>query len=268
MTDEHRIAIGLIGGLDPTGGAGLLRDAWVVQHRAPELRGLAVCTGLTRQGHGQPASCEPTSALVFERQLGRVLDAPNLRAVKLGMVPSAAIPALLDFLAELRARPLEQRVWVVADPVIHATDGGRLGASLDELLELSRRVDLLTPNAVEREALEQFGPLSHTAMLHKGEVVEGRPGQVRDRLVELDGHELEVERPRVSGPDPRGTGCALASAIACELARGRSLATAVTAGIAWLDGARRRTRLGPDGRWHLDLSMPTLVPSPHERHAR
>jgi hydroxymethylpyrimidine/phosphomethylpyrimidine kinase len=245
------ISIAFIGGLDPTGGAGLLRDAWVADVRAPELLQLAVCTALTRQGHGEPASFAATEPEPLARALGRVRDEPSLRAVKLGMIPSVCVPAVIELLVELRARP--DRVWVVADPVMLASDGGLLGAEPTELFELSRRVDLLTPNASERDALERVGPLAHTSVLSKGEAVDDRPDRVADRLLSPDGSELVIERPRVSGPDPRGTGCALASAIACELARGRSMVTAVAAGIAWLDGARRRLVPGPDGRWHLKL---------------
>ena len=44
-------------------------------------------------------------------------------------------------------------------------------------------------------------------------------------------------RPRVPGPTPRGTGCALATAIAVELGRGRPLADAVESAGTWLAGA-------------------------------
>jgi hydroxymethylpyrimidine/phosphomethylpyrimidine kinase len=244
-------AIALIGGLDPTGGAGLLRDAWVVNERAPTLEPLVVCTAITRQGHGGPALYSPTAAATLARQLERVAAHPELRAVKLGMVPSEAIAPVVEFLADLRSRGHDARPWVVCDPVVAASDGGRLGAEIEQLRALASRVDLLTPNLAERAQLEAAGPLALVAVLCKGEPVPGRPDRIRDRLRHGDGDELCFERPRVTGPDPRGTGCALASAIACELASGRSLVTAVVSGIAWLDGARRRVHLGPDGRAHL-----------------
>lgn len=240
-------AVALIGGLDPTGGAGLLRDAWTLRRRAPELERLCVCTALTRQGRG-PARHAPTEPRVLGVQLARVASHPGLRAVKIGMVPERAVAALLELLAELRARPGAARPTIVWDPVIDASAGGRLGASLEAMHKLIERVDLLTPNQDERQGLE---PPSGCAVLHKGEAVEGQPGRIRDRLRQTDGDELIVERPRLSGPDPRGTGCALASAIAAELARGRSLGTAVVAAIAWLDGARRRVRPMADGRFEL-----------------
>ncbi|PRP92536.1 Hydroxymethylpyrimidine/phosphomethylpyrimidine kinase [Enhygromyxa salina] len=232
-------AIAVIGGLDPSGGAGLLRDGWTAAARAPELELLAVCTALTRQGGGAPAIFAATDATTLARELARVAAHPGLRAVKLGMIPDGCVELIADFLASLRARA--GRPAVVFDPVIRATDGGRLGASATELLGLASRVDLLTPNCDERGQLEAVGSLpSATAVLFKGEAVDGRADRIRDRLRHPDGAEQILERPRVRGPDPRGTGCALATAIACELARGRSLVTAVVAGVAWLDGTRPR----------------------------
>lgn len=249
-------ALALIGGLDPTGGAGLLRDAAVASERAPTLELLAVCTAITRQGHGQPASHACTNSPTLARQLARAAAHPQLRAVKLGMVPSGAIALVTEWVASLRSRAHDVRPWIVFDPVILASDGGRIGAELDELRELAIRADLLTPNLAERAQLEADGPLAHVAVLCKGEPVPDRPDRIRDRLRHADGTELSFERPRLSGPDPRGTGCALATAIACELANGRSLVTAVVSGIAWLDGARRRTHPGPDGRPHLSFRAP------------
>jgi hydroxymethylpyrimidine/phosphomethylpyrimidine kinase len=244
-------AIALIGGLDPTGGAGLLRDAWVVDERAPMLEKLVVCTAITRQGHGGPATHACTDPAPLARQLARVAAHPELRAVKLGMVPSGAIGPVIDLVVSLRSRAHAARPWIVCDPVLAASDGGRLGAQIDQLRALASRVDLLTPNLAEREQLEAAGPLGQVAVLCKGEAVPDRPDRIRDRLRHGDGDDLWFERPRLTGPDPRGTGCALASAIACELASGRSLVTAVVSGIAWLDGARRRVHPGPDGRMHL-----------------
>ncbi|KIG15544.1 Hydroxymethylpyrimidine phosphate kinase ThiD [Enhygromyxa salina] len=232
-----RLGIATVGGMDPTGGAGLLRDAWTISRRAPELELLAVCTAVTRQGHGQPATYASANPDTLARELGRVANYPRLRAVKLGMIPGDRVDQIAEFLAGLQAR--SPRPLVVCDPVIMATDGGRLGPSGRALLELAARVDLLTPNVDEARELMKHGPLpSTTAVLFKGEAVEDRPDRIRDRLYRASAGELVLERPRVSGPDPRGTGCALASAIASELARGRSLVTAVVAGVAWLDGAR------------------------------
>jgi hydroxymethylpyrimidine/phosphomethylpyrimidine kinase len=241
----------VIGGMDPSGGAGLLRDAWTVETRAPELELHAVCTALTRQGQGRPARFASGSPAALTRALARVAALDQLRAVKLGMIPGDRIAIVDAWLADLHTRPRERRPWIVCDPVAAASAGGRLGAPAAAMLELAARVDLLTPNADELAELEAAGSVpAGVAVLRKGEPIEGRPDRIRDRLRCADGTEQVFERPRVSGPDPRGTGCALASAIAAELARGRGLISAVAAAIAWLDGARQRaTRVGD--AWHL-----------------
>lgn len=257
--------VAILGGMDPSGGAGLLRDTWAVERRRAPLEVRAVATALTRQGDGQRARVEATEPDRLRDELDRLLDVEPLLAVKIGLVPEAAVDPVARFLSAVRARP--EPPPIVLDPILVASDGGSIGAPTSALVELAHRVDLLTPNVAELGQLAASADgednldrvralgLPSTAVLIKGERFlagfDGRTPWIRDRLVGPDGVAQVVERPAVDGPDPRGTGCALASAIAGELALGRSLPTAVVAGIAWLDGARRRVRPGPDGRAHL-----------------
>lgn len=228
--------------MDPTGGAGLLRDAWTVERVAPSLEVIAIATALTRQGHGGVAEAFAVDPEWLRGELARVHD---VAVVKIGMVASTQIGVLAEALDRLR----EEGAKIVLDPVMRASDGGSIGAGAAELFELARHVDLVTPNCDELAALQAIGRIP-CAALSKGELVEG--DRIRDRLIlpEL-GSERSFERPRIAGPDPRGTGCALASAIACELARGCELGLACERAIAWLDEARQRAVQGPDGRSHL-----------------
>jgi hydroxymethylpyrimidine/phosphomethylpyrimidine kinase len=57
-------------------------------------------------------------------------------------------------------------------------------------------------------------------------------------------------RPRARGGDVRGTGCALATAIAVALGRGAQLAGAVLTATTWIGGAIERARDVGDER-HL-----------------
>lgn len=231
----------LIGGLDPTGGAGLLRDEWTVEAIAPQLRVIAIASALTRQGHGGPAQAFPVSPAYLRHELERVRE---VAVVKVGMIASAQIGVLTEALDRLRNAGAK----VVLDPVMRASDGGSIGAGSDELFELAGHVDLMTPNRDELAALLANGTIP-CAVLSKGEPLVGE--RIRDRLIFPDGSEHTFERPRVPGPDPRGTGCALASAIACELARGCELEDACARAIAWLDRARQRLIRRPDGRWQI-----------------
>src|SRR5690606_33528134 len=125
-------------------------------------------------------------------------------------------------------------VPVVLDPVLAASDGGDLGARVDVLQnvlkDMSEETWIITPNRREAAALAgcaQDDPdlalrvgerLGRAAVLVKD--IAGDREWVRD-VICRSGQLCDFERPRVQGPDPRGTGCALATAIACGLAHGR-----------------------------------------------
>ncbi len=244
----------LLGGHDPTHGAGLFRDLVTAKRVAPALARRFAVTALTQQGRGRPASA---TAVPLARLRDRIGRWPPPRAIKLGLAPDGLAEPLSGWVAE-------HRVPVVVDPVLRATDGGALGATPGGLAPLLAVATLITPNRSEACALvgPTAGQLSDsrladalgarfpsTAVLLKGGY-GGEPDRVVDRLVR-GGSVVVLDRPRQSGPDPRGTGCALATAIAAGLAQGQGLEPAVRGAVGWLDRARRRVQPGPDGRAHL-----------------
>jgi hydroxymethylpyrimidine/phosphomethylpyrimidine kinase len=255
-------ALWLLAGLDPSGGAGLLRDTWTARACAPALPIARTITAWTRQGEGRPATAEPrpTAALLRELQL-----MPPPRAIKIGLLPAALVAPVLHAVKR-RGAP------IVLDPVLHASDGGDLGGRADALRQvlsdISEETWLVTPNRREAAALAGAGPddpdllARVAARLGKAAVLlkdgHGRdPARVRDEAW-LSGQAHSFDRPRVGGPDPRGTGCALATAIACGLARGRTQLQAITDAVAWLDQVRTKVIRGSDGLPHLPKDAPPL----------
>lgn len=247
------MSLWILGGHDPTHGAGVYRDLVTARTVAPGLRRCFAVTALTEQGRGLPARARAVPAA---RLRARVARWPPPRAIKLGLVPDA----LAEVVAEVVARA---GAPTVVDPVLRASDGGSLGATAGGLGPLVAVATLLTPNRDEALALLGAGEASEASelaaalgrrfatlaiLLKDGHGSD--PARVIDRLV-VGGRTLAYPRARVPGPDPRGTGCALATAIAAHLAQGASLEVAVAASIAWLDQARARWHVGPDGRAHL-----------------
>ncbi|HEX8806543.1 MAG TPA: bifunctional hydroxymethylpyrimidine kinase/phosphomethylpyrimidine kinase, partial [Candidatus Aquilonibacter sp.] len=157
-----------------------------------------------------------------------------VRAVRIGALGA---PEVVSVVATALSR---RDVPVVVDPVYAASDGGALAG--ERTLEVIAQTlgtmpqTILTPNLGEASALlgRQLGrddlataaialrDRGARAVLLKGGHLDGEPA---DALADADGVEIFVGE-RVAG-EMRGTGCTLAMALACALARGDALRDAV-----------------------------------------
>ena len=241
---DNRSPIGILvaGGVDPGGGAGVVRDALTAA--ALGARPLVVGTAWTEQG--------PEIHRIEARDSGALRDSvrqalrSNPAAVKVGMVANPAqVTALLEGLRNFEGP-------VVVDPVLASSRGHALFRGRpDELLPLLRRATLVTPNALEAAALgglpvtdlEGAAAAGHAlmrrglaAVLMIGGHLGGPSEPVTDTLV-AGGELHRLPHARVGGGDVRGTGCALATAIANHLGRGETLRAAIEAATGWLAAA-------------------------------
>jgi hydroxymethylpyrimidine kinase/phosphomethylpyrimidine kinase len=228
----------VVGGIDPGAGAGALRD--LLTATALGARAHVVGTAFTLQDSG--FSVEPRAAEQVALGLTTALaHAGGPSSVKIGMVANAGIArAVASALAASHPGP------VVYDPVLRASSGGSLyDGDRASVLALARQATLLTPNLDEagwlldrpvrtradaRAAARALLDEGVAAVLLKGGHLEG---EATDVLLSPAGETL-LSCPRSAGPSPRGTGCALATAIAVELALGTALDEAVASAKAWL----------------------------------
>lgn len=234
-----------IGGLDPGGGAGLTRD--FVTARALDAAVVLVGTAWTDQSRHGVRGFEPRAPDRVTDAIRRAADGAD--AVKIGMTGSPTlVEAILEGLAEF-AGP------VVFDPVLGASSGGGLFAGEPrQLWPLVRRALVTTPNLAEAAALSGLpvATVEEAALAARAMLAAGAPavlvkgghleGDAVDLLVSPAGEE-SFSAPRLPGASPRGTGCALATAMAVELARGRPLAAAVAAAKRWLHDRIAEARL-------------------------
>jgi hydroxymethylpyrimidine/phosphomethylpyrimidine kinase len=227
-------AVLLIGGTDSSGGAGLARDLRTLA--ALDSRALCAVTAVTAQTDCALCAAEVMPPELVQAQVEAAFATCTIGAVKVGMLGNAAVvQAVADALAQHGAVP------VVLDPVLLSTSGGELleeGGRRVLMEDLLPGVALLTPNipeaaallgcavaASETQALEQARELlarGARAVLLKGGHASG-PESV-DLLLSAQGLE-RLSAPRIAGT-LRGSGCALASAIAAYLAQGVPLAAA------------------------------------------
>ncbi|MEU5144847.1 bifunctional hydroxymethylpyrimidine kinase/phosphomethylpyrimidine kinase [Streptomyces sp. NPDC021139] len=232
-----------VAGSDSGGGAGVQADLKTML--ALGTHGMSVLTAVTAQNsRGVQGAWElPVDAV--RAQYRSVVDDIGVQAVKTGMLSSAE---LVETVAELLAGT---DAPAVVDPVGVSKHGDALLAAsalesvrtrllpvatvatpnLDEVAQLTGvRVESDTDLRRAAAAVLEYGP---RWVLIKG-------GHLAGDAVDLltDGSEEHwLRAPRLDNRHTHGTGCTLASAVACQLAKGQSVPEAVRAAKEYVTGA-------------------------------
>jgi hydroxymethylpyrimidine kinase/phosphomethylpyrimidine kinase/thiamine-phosphate diphosphorylase len=243
-----------IAGSDSGGGAGIQAD--LATFRDFGVHGCSVITAITAQNSFAVGHIEPTSRKSLAAQINALdCDLPP-RAIKLGMLASAAIvESVAKYLAEYRG-------FVVCDPVLVSSSGASLlDANGKTILreKLLPRVDLLTPNRDEVEALlerklNDLGDVEQAArdLLALGVkavlITGGHFETENNRRVDYfsDGSEsFWLVGENIETIHAHGTGCTLSAAIAAGIARGYALPDAlVLAKMYVTQGLRNAVQIG------------------------
>jgi hydroxymethylpyrimidine/phosphomethylpyrimidine kinase len=237
-----RIALS-IAGSDPTGGAGLQADLQVF--RAFGVHGAGVVTALTVQDSGAVHEVLPAFPNVVLAQLRKLFEDFTPDAIKIGMLASDDVARMVDLgLRSLDSAPAA-RPPIVLDPVLEASDGTRLleRRALAAVQDLIGVATLVTPNLSEAQALTgqdvstEVGTqlAASTLVMSYGAqaaLVKGghRDGPPNDLFAQRQGGSVSftwLDGVRIAGESVHGTGCALASAVTAELAKGAELIDAV-----------------------------------------
>lgn len=211
-----------IGGLDPSGSAGVLADARMIEH----LGGRSACliTAHTAQGRVRHRG-QWAVELAQLRQQWRCLDHAQIAGIKIGVI---ANPAQAAWLAQLLPG---LGVPVVFDPVLSSSQGGLLGVAA-AARQLLPAVSLITPNAQEAVTL---GPALRAADATLVTTTDATPEHTMiQHQLSMQGDTLRLQTPRRPGRY-RGTGCLLASAICTHLVGDASLPQACRLGIDEVD---------------------------------
>ena len=210
----------IIAGSDSGGGAGIQADIKTVTMLGGHA--MTAVTAITAQNTVgvQAVHAVPTEMVIA--QIDSVLSDIGVDAVKIGMIGSSeTCNAVADRLAAVK-------VPIVFDPVMVATSGSALAdadtiAAFDRLMKIA---SVVTPNIPElaalggRDAVLSFG----CHVLEKGGHAEG--DLVHDQLWSPTGLVRELIDKKFDTNHTHGTGCTLASALACRLGQGMNIGDA------------------------------------------
>lgn len=247
---NRRPAVLVIAATDSSGGAGLARDIRVLAELGVDA--LCVVTAVTAQSDKAVTAVHHVPPEVIRAQIKAAFDTRALDAIKIGMLGTrATVEAVAEALSETldasSGRAPSQptlRIPIIIDPVLVSSSGSVL---LDEsgraalLQKLLPTATLVTPNVPEVAALlGEAVATNEAALLEQGRRLLDLGGRA---ILLKGGHSTGAEAvdllisrgnvdrlvaPRATGSS-RGTGCALASAVAAELAGGKALLEACTA---------------------------------------
>jgi len=235
MAEERPKTILVIAGFDPSGGAGILADTKTIG--AFGCYGAVAVTSLTLQNTQGVFGVYNQTAEVVLGQLRPLFDDFEVSAIKTGMLPSLEV---IQAVAEIIASKTIPHV--VVDPLVRSTSGFDLidDEALRELMRaLFPLASVVTPNAAEAERITGIRIRDRNDMEEAGQSIldlGARAALVKggdlasdtatDLLVDSEGATAFISE-RVFSTNTHGTGCTLASALACLLARGKTLREAV-----------------------------------------
>ena len=235
-----------IAGSDPSGGAGIQADIKAIS--ANGAFAMAAITALTAQNTQGVTAIHLVPPDFVKGQIAAIFEDIRVDAVKIGMIANAGIAA-----AVAQSLQAKTGIPIVLDPVMIAKGGAALlqadavNTLRDALLPLAT---LLTPNlpeaahllgtkpattraemAAQGRALCAIGP---QAVLLKG----GHLGSAEspDCLVTTDAVTW-FEAARTHTVNTHGTGCTLSSALAAQLAHGRTSTAATAAAKSYVANA-------------------------------
>jgi hydroxymethylpyrimidine kinase/phosphomethylpyrimidine kinase len=267
MTKERKTlpAVLTIAGSDSSGGAGIQADLKTMA--AYGVYGMSVITAITAQNTCGVRGVEPVSGEMIRSQLVAVMEDIFPAAVKIGMLSTwEAVEAVADCLVQYRPP------HVVLDPVMVSTSGKSL-LEKEAILCMEERlfpvVDLVTPNIPEMEKILQGKEPADTKPIETDQTktepadfirIQSRSDMekavIRFRqkfgcdVLLKGGHMTETAddllytgeavwypSARIETDNTHGTGCTLSSGIACGLAKGKSLSTAVGEAKEYVRGA-------------------------------
>ena len=261
--------VAAIGGIDPSGGAGLFVDQLAVRSTGCDFVG--ICSTVTIQNGVAFLKSTPQPASDVAAALDLIHEHKPIAALKTGALGH---PDIVDEVCRFAARHPE--IPVIVDPVLKSTTGGTLLSETDAISsfkKLMSRATLITPNLHEAAALTDVsvetvahmeiaaarlldmgarGVLLKGGHLCPSSNVDDADDAIVDVLAQAGNGVIRMTSRRLNIGEVRGTGCALASLIAGQIALGESIENGVEKARRALLTAMRNARFpkkGPGQMW-------------------
>ena len=235
----------IIAGSDSSGGAGIQADIKTVSSLGSYA--MTAITAITSQNTTGVKSIVSISPKEISNQIEFTAQDIKPDAIKIGMLHStSAIDSIIKSLKKIKVSK------VVLDPVMVAKSGVRLidRKAINKIKkELIKKIFLITPNIPEAEILTQIKINTVEDMIFAGKLllksgaknVLIKGGHLKSKkMTDILVNKKEIvlfNNKKFLTKNTHGTGCALSSAIATYLSRGKVLKKACELGIKYVNQA-------------------------------
>ncbi len=231
-----------IAGSDSSGGAGIQAD--LKTFSAHGTFGMSVITAVTAQNTQGVFAVQDITPEVIGKQIDAIFDDIAVDGVKIGMVSQVeTIKIISEKLRQYKPKN------VVVDPVMVSKSGFYLlNPEAEEVLikELIPLAAIVTPNIPEAEVITGLSIKTIDEMKKAAELIYKmgpanvlvKGGHLEDDSTDIlfDGKEFYYfNAKRIATKNTHGTGCTLSSAIAANLAKGKSVFEAVKAAKEYIN---------------------------------
>lgn len=214
-----------IAGHDPSGGAGILSDIKTFEQH--QVYGLAISTGNTIQTENQFLNIQWTDLDFVLDSIKTLFRAYDIKAVKIGIVPSLVYLKEIVNLIKKRS-PKTKIVW---DTVLKSTTEFEFISveNQSELIEILRKIDLITPNYNEilklSDAKNTAEEIARNLSKHCAVLLKGghNPNEKGVDFLFVDNECAKLVSTNKIVSDKHGSGCVLSSAITANLALGQDI---------------------------------------------
>jgi hydroxymethylpyrimidine/phosphomethylpyrimidine kinase len=236
MKQIHKLLI--IAGSDPSGGAGIQADLKTAA--AHKVYAGAAITCLTAQNTKKVFAIHNSPIDFLRQQIEVVLEDIKFDAIKIGMLGTAEI---IDCVADILNKKAK-KIPLILDTVMVATSGDLLlKENAVEALKskLIRGAFIVTPNVDEAEVLAEMKindiddmksaaliikALGAKNVLIKGGHLKSLDGKIHSILLDEKDKFHTISNKKIKVKNVHGSGCTLASALACNIAKKMDVLTA------------------------------------------
>ncbi len=232
----------IIAGSDPSGGAGIQAD--IKTATAHKVYAAAAITCITAQNTERVFAIHNSPIEFLRQQIEVVMDDIEFDAIKIGMLGTVEIIDCVADVLKRKAKVNKGKIPLILDTVMVATSGDLLlkkNAIAALKSKLINGAYIVTPNIDEAEVLAEMKiknisdmqqaalkikALGCLAVLIKGGHLNFSDGKIHSILLDEKNNFHRISNKKIENIKLHGTGCTLASALSCNIAKKMDLVSA------------------------------------------